>query len=137
MLAVLTVAYVVSFIDRQALSLLVEPIRRDLGLTDMQLGMLQGLAFASVYAVAGLPLGRAADLFNRRNVIIAGVTFWSVMTSLCGLARSFPLLLACRAGVGVGEAALSPAAYSMLSDSFPPKRLPFAMSVSVDSSPTL
>jgi MFS family permease len=82
-----------------------------------------------VYAIAGLPLGRAADLYNRRNVIITGVAIWSLMTSLCGLARSFPLLLVCRAGVGVGEAALSPAAYSMLSDSFEPKRLALAMSI--------
>ena len=108
-LAVLTIAYVVSFIDRQALSLLVEPIRRDLGLSDMQIGLLQGLAFAAVYAIAGLPLGRAADQFSRRNVILAGVAFWSLMTSCCGVARSFGSLLLCRGGVGVGEAALSPA----------------------------
>ena len=126
-LAVLTIAYVVSFIDRQALSLLVEPIRRDLGLSDMQIGLLQGLAFAAVYAIAGLPLGRAADQFSRRNVILAGVAFWSLMTSCCGVARSFGSLLLCRGGVGVGEAALSPAAYSMLSDCFPPRRLPAAM----------
>jgi MFS family permease len=122
-------AYIVSFIDRQALSLLIEPIRRDLGLTDMQLGLLQGVAFATIYAVAGLPLGRAADQFNRRNIIIVGVAFWSLMTSLCGVVRSFPALLMCRAGVGVGEAALSPSAYSMLSDYFPPRQLPAAMSL--------
>ncbi len=127
-LVVLTFTYVVSFVDRQALSLLVEPIRRDLGLTDMQLGLLQGVAFATVYAVAGLPLGRAADQFNRRNIIVLGVAFWSVMTSLCGLVRGFPALLLCRAGVGVGEAALSPSAYSMLSDYFLPRQLPAAMS---------
>jgi MFS family permease len=128
-LIALTIAYIVSFIDRQALSLLVEPIRRDLGLTDMQLGLLQGVAFATIYAVAGLPLGRAADQFNRRNIIIVGVAFWSLMTSLCGVLRSFPALLLCRAGVGVGEAALSPSAYSMLSDYFPPRQLPAAMSL--------
>ena len=127
-LVVLTIAYVVSFIDRQALSLLVEPIRRDLGLTDMQLGLLQGVAFATIYAVAGLPLGRAADQFNRRNIIMLGVAFWSAMTSLCGLVRTFPTLLLCRVGVGVGEAALSPSAYSMMSDCFPPRQLPAAMS---------
>jgi MFS family permease len=128
-LLVLTIAYTVSFIDRQALSLLVEPIRRDLSLSDMQVGMLQGFAFATVYAVAGLPLGRAADQFNRRNIILVGVAFWSLMTSLCGVARSFTSILICRGGVGIGEAALSPSAYSMLSDSFPPRQLPAAMSV--------
>jgi MFS family permease len=125
----LTAAYVVSFIDRQAISLLVEPIRRDMGLSDMQIGLLQGFAFATVYAVAGLPLGRAADQFERRRIIVLGVAFWSVMTSLCGVVRSFFGLLVCRAGVGVGEAALSPSAYSMLSDYFPPRRLPAAMSI--------
>jgi MFS family permease len=127
-LVVLTLVYVVSFIDRQAISLLVEPIQRDLGLTDMQLGLLQGMAFATVYAIAGLPLGRAADQFNRRNIILLGVAWWSVMTSLCGVVRSFFTLLLCRAGVGVGEAALSPSAYSMMSDYFPPRQLPTAMS---------
>jgi MFS family permease len=127
-LLVLTIAYVVSFIDRQALSLLVEPIRRDLGLSDMQIGLLQGVAFASIYALAGIPLGRAADQFSRRNIIVVGVAFWSIMTSLCGMVRGFPALLLCRSGVGVGEAALSPSAYSMLSDYFPPRQLPAAMS---------
>lgn len=127
-LGVLTLAYVLSFIDRQILSLLVEPMKRDLGLSDFQVSLLQGLAFASIYCVAGLPLGRAADQFNRRNIIVWGVAFWSVMTSLCGVARTYGTLLLCRAGVGVGEATLSPAAYSMLSDYFPARRLPAAMS---------
>lgn len=127
-LGVLTLAYVLSFIDRQILSLLVEPMKRDLGLTDFQVSLLQGLAFASIYCVAGLPLGRAADQFNRRNIIVWGVAFWSAMTSLCGVARTYSALLLCRAGVGVGEATLSPAAYSMLSDYFPARRLPAAMS---------
>ena len=117
-----------SFIDRQILSLLVEPMKRDLGLTDVQVSLLQGLAFASIYCVAGLPLGRAADQFNRRNIILWGVASWSVMTSLCGVVRSYGALVLCRGGVGIGEATLSPAAYSMLSDYFPPRRLPAAMS---------
>jgi MFS family permease len=123
----LTLTYVVSFIDRQSISLLAEPIRRDLGLTDMQLGLLQGFAFATVYVVAGLPFGRAADQFHRRNIIVLGVAAWSVMTSLCGVVRSFGALLVCRAGVGIGEAALSPSAYSLMSDYFPPRQLPAAM----------
>lgn len=125
---VLTLAYVLSFIDRQILSLLVEPMKRDLGLTDVQVSLLQGLAFASIYCVAGLPLGRAADQFNRRNIILWGIASWSVMTSLCGVVRSYGALALCRGGVGVGEATLSPAAYSMLSDYFPSRRLPAAMS---------
>jgi MFS family permease len=127
-LGVLTVAYVLSFIDRQILSLLVEPMKRDLGLTDFQVSLLQGLAFASIYCLAGLPLGRMADQFSRRNIVIWGVAFWSIMTSLCGIARTYTALLFCRAGVGVGEATLSPAAYSIFSDSFPARRLPAAMS---------
>jgi MFS family permease len=127
-LAVLTLAYVVSFIDRQAISLLAVPIQRDLQLTDMQLGLLQGLAFATIYVFAGLPLGRAADQYNRRNIIMAGVAMWSVMTASCGLARNYWTLLACRAGVGIGEATLSPAAYSLLADRYPPRQLPAAMS---------
>jgi MFS family permease len=127
-LGVLTLAYVLSFIDRQILSLLVEPMKRDLALSDVQVSLLQGLAFASIYCLAGLPLGRAADQFNRRNIIVCGVAIWSVMTSFCGVARTYVTLLLCRAGVGIGEATLSPAAYSMLSDYFPSRRLPAAMS---------
>lgn len=127
-LVLLTLAYVLSFVDRQILSLLVEPMKRDLALTDMQVSFLQGLAFAVIYCVAGLPLGRAADQLNRRNIILAGIAFWSVMTSLCGVVRTYSALFFCRAAVGVGEATLSPSAYSMLSDYFPPRRLPAAMS---------
>ena len=128
-LLAVSLAYVVSFIDRQAISLLAEPIRRDLGLTDMQLGLLQGFAFATVYVLAGLPIGRWVDQYNRRNIIVVGVLFWSLMTGACGLAGSFVVLLLCRAGVGVGEAALSPAAYSQMSDYFRPGQLPAAMSI--------
>ena len=127
-LVVLTLAYVLSSIDRQILSLTVEPMKHDLGLTDFQVSLLQGLAFAAIYCLSGLPFGRAADQFNRRNIILWGVASWSVMTSLCGVARTYVTLFLCRAGVGVGEATLSPAAYSILSDYFPPRRLPAAMS---------
>jgi MFS family permease len=127
-LVLLTLAYVLSFVDRQILSLLVEPMKRDLALTDVQVSLLQGLAFAVIYCLAGLPLGRAADQFNRRNIILIGVAFWSVMTSVCGVVRTYTALFFCRAAVGVGEATLSPSAYSMLSDYFPPRQLPAAMS---------
>jgi MFS family permease len=127
-LFLLTLAYVLSFVDRQILSLLVEPMKRDLGLTDVQVSLLQGLAFAVIYCLAGLPLGRAADQFNRRNIILIGIAFWSVMTSVCGLVRTYAALFFCRAAVGVGEATLSPSAYSILSDYFPARQLPAAMS---------
>jgi MFS family permease len=127
--AVLAVAYMLSFIDRQILSLLVEPMKRDLRITDFQASLLQGFAFAVIYAAAGIPFGRLADRFSRRNLIIAGVAVWSVMTTLCGLVRSFGGLFIGRFGVGIGEAALSPAAYSLLADYFSPDRLPRAMAV--------
>jgi MFS family permease len=124
---VLTVAYMLSFIDRQILSLLVEPMKHDLRITDFQASLLQGFAFAAIYALAGIPFGRLGDRFSRRNIIIAGVAIWSAMTAWCGVVRSFAALFVGRAGVGIGEAALSPAAYSLLSDYFPPQRLPRAM----------
>lgn len=126
---VLTVAYVFSFIDRSILTLLVGPIRADLGITDTQISLLHGLAFALFYTLLGIPLASLADRRNRRNIIVAGVAFWSLATAACGLARNFWQLFLARVGVGVGEAALSPAAYSMLADSFPRERLGRALSV--------
>ncbi len=125
---VLMLALTLSYIDRQVLSLLVEPIKADLQITDTQFGLLQGLAFAVFYIGFGLPLGRLADTGSRRNLIASGITLWSLMTAVCGLATSFLGLFVARAGVGVGEAALSPAAYSMISDSVPKRRLSLAMS---------
>jgi MFS family permease len=126
-MVVLTIAYMLSFIDRQILSLLVEPMKRDLNISDFQVSLLQGFAFAAIYAVAGIPLGRLSDRFNRRSIIITGVAVWSSMTALCGFAPGFATLFFGRTGVGIGEAALSPATYSLLSDYFPPKRLPRAL----------
>ena len=126
---VLTVAYVLSFIDRSILSLLVGPIRADLGITDTEVSLLHGLAFAVFYTLLGIPIATLADTRNRRNVIAVGVAFWSLATAACGLARDFWGLLVARIGVGVGEAALSPAAYSMIADSFPKDRLNRALSV--------
>jgi len=121
-LALLMVASVVSLIDRQILSLLLIPIRNDLGLSDTGVSLLQGLAFAVVYCLAGLPIGYAVDRFSRRNIVIAGILFWSAMTALCGLATAFWLLFIARVGVGLGEACLHPAAYSLISDLFPAER---------------
>jgi MFS family permease len=121
-LAVLVVVYVFNFLDRQIVSILAERIKADLGTTDAQMGFLYGTAFAVFYAIFGIPLGRLADIWNRRSLISIGLAFWSVMTALSGLARTFGQLAAARIGVGVGEASASPAAFSMLSDSFPPAR---------------
>tara|TARA_R110002020_G_scaffold24424_2_gene80415 strand:+ start:6257 stop:7570 length:1314 start_codon:yes stop_codon:yes gene_type:complete len=119
---VFTVAYTFSYLDRQILSLLVEPVRLDLKLTDVQIGLLQGFAFAIVLAIAGLPLGRLVDRGNRVRIAAIAVAFWSVMTAACAFAGSFQSLLICRAGVALGEAALIPAAYSIISDLFPTRR---------------
>lgn len=127
--AVLVLAFTFSFIDRQILSLLVGPIKRDLEISDTQMSLLQGFAFAVFYSIAGLPIGRLVDRHHRINIIAVGVFIWSVMTALCGTARSFLQLFIFRAGVGVGEAALSPSAYSIIADYFPPKRLGFALGV--------
>lgn len=125
---VLTLAYTCSFIDRQILTLLIEPIRRDLRINDTQVALLGGLAFSIFYTTLGIPLARLADQANRRNLIAAGVALWSSMTMACGLARGFWTLFLGRVGVGVGEAALSPAAFSLLADYFPPQRLARAVS---------
>ena len=120
-LGVLVVVYVFNFLDRQILSILAERIKRDLNLSDAQIGFLYGTAFAVFYSIFGIPLGRLADVWDRRRVITIGLGFWSAMTAVSGLARSFPQLALARIGVGVGEATLSPAAFSMLSDYFPSK----------------
>ncbi len=121
-LAVLMLVYIFNFIDRNILSILAEDIKADLGITDAQMGFLYGTVFAVFYAVFGIPLARFADVWTRRSLISIGLSFWSLMTAASGLARSFGVLAACRIGVGIGEASASPAAYSMLSDYYPPKR---------------
>ncbi|MEO8445815.1 MAG: MFS transporter, partial [Gammaproteobacteria bacterium] len=118
-----------SFVDRIIIAMLVEPLKQDLGLSDTQLGLLQGLAFAVFYATVGLPIGRWADRYSRRAIIGWGIFFWSIMTAVCGLARGFVELFLARVGVGVGEAALSPAAYSMIADLFPREKLGRALGV--------
>jgi MFS family permease len=124
-------AYTLSFIDRQVLGLLVQPIKAEFGVTDTQVGLLQGFAFALFYTVFGLPMGRIVDRWSRRNLVAAGVCVWSVMTTLCGAATTYGGLFLARMGVGVGEATLSPAAFSMISDLF--RRGPLATAMSVYS----
>jgi len=126
---VLMIAYTLSFIDRYVIALLIQPIKRDLALTDIQIGLLSGVAFAIFYTTLGIPIGRLADRFNRRHIISLGIFFWSLMTMACGLSQSFWRLFAARIGVGVGEAALSPAAFSLIADSFPAQHLGRALSV--------
>jgi MFS family permease len=120
--AILIATAVLSYTDRQVLSLLVDPIRADLGISDTEISLLLGTAFAVVYGIAGLPLGYLADRTSRRNLIFCGVLVWSVGTLACGLAQSFGQLFAARLVVGLGEAVLSPAAISLISDYFPPSR---------------
>ena len=120
--AIFSLAAVLSYTDRQILSLLIDPIRAEMAISDTQVSLLQGLAFALIYSVAGLPLGRAADIFPRRTVIVAGVTLWSLATLACGYAQSFTGLFIARVFVGVGEACLAPAAMSMIGDYFPPRQ---------------
>ncbi|MEZ5550042.1 MAG: MFS transporter [Pseudomonadales bacterium] len=122
-LGVLMAAYTISFIDRTILSLLIPPIQQDLGISDTQISLLVGMAFAVFYTFMGIPLGRIADRHNRRNLIAVGIAVWCLMTAACGLARNYWQLFVARIGVGVGEAALSPAAYSLISDLFPREQL--------------
>ena len=126
---VLILAYIFSFIDRQILALLVQPIRRDLGISDTGMSLLMGFSFAVFYSFFGMLLGRLADLRSRRTLIVIGFSLWSLMTAGCGLARNFAQMLLLRMGVGVGEATLSPAAYSLIADYFPPRRRATALSV--------
>ena len=128
-LAVLFIAYTFAFVDRAILSLLVGPIRADLQISDTQISLLHGFAFALFYTVLGIPIARLADQYNRRNIIAAGVAAWSIACAACGLARNFTQLFLGRIGVGIGEAGLSPAAYSMLADQFPPRQLGLAIGI--------
>jgi MFS family permease len=129
LVVVLCLLYVLSILDRQVINLLIDDIRADLRINDLQVSLLQGLAFALFYVTFGLVCGRAVDRHPRRLVIALGVGVWSVATAACGVARTFVQLGVARLGVGAGEAALLPAAYSMIADSFPKSRLALAMSV--------
>jgi len=128
-LFVLVIVYALNFIDRQILSILAEDIKKDLGLEDAQIGFLYGTAFAVFYALFGIPLGRLADSWYRGRVMAIGLALWSTMTALSGFASSFAMLAVARIGVGIGEAAASPAAYSMISDWFPKEKRATALSI--------
>lgn len=121
-LGMLTLVYVFNFLDRQLLVILQEPIKAELGLSDTQLGLLSGLAFAVVYVTAALPLAQLAERWSRRSMVAASLATWSAMTALTGLVTSFSQLFLARAAVGIGEAGASPASHSLISDIFPVNR---------------
>jgi predicted MFS family arabinose efflux permease len=127
-LVLLTIVYSFNFIDRQLLAILQEPIKLELSLSDSQLGLLTGFAFALFYVIAGIPIARWADRSNRRNIISLSLGLWSLMTAVSGLTHNFIQLLAARVGVGVGEAGGSPPSHSIVSDIFPPEKRASAMS---------
>lgn len=127
--ALLCLAYLLAFVDRTVINLLVDPIKADLGISDTQFGALQGLAFGLFYTLAALPLGRLTDRFNRRNLLAGGVAVFSVFSICSGLSRSYATMFVSRVGVGLGEANLLPTSYSLLSDTFPPQKLARAISI--------
>ncbi len=126
---VLSLAYLVSFIDRQILNLLVPLIQEDLHISDTKISLLQGFSFAIFYSFLGIPIGIAVDRGHRVRIILMGVAVWTVMTAACGLTRVYWQLFAVRVGVGVGEATLSPAAYSLIADYIPPHKRALAMAI--------
>ena len=128
-LSVLVIVYMVNFVDRQILSILVEDIKRDLGVTDGFMGFLYGTAFGVFYALFGIPLGRLADGWQRVRLITVGLVLWSGMTALSGFARGGGQLAIARIGVGIGEATASPSAYSLLSDWFPKRQRATALAI--------
>ncbi len=128
-LALLFVAYVFNFIDRQILAILLQPIKEELQVSDTAMGLLTGIAFALFYTCAGIPIARLADRRSRRTIIAVGLAAWSAMTAASGLVRTFAQLAVARIGVGVGEAAFVPPAHSLISDYFPAERRATAMAV--------
>lgn len=129
MLWVLLIVYVFNFLDRQIVNILAEPIRKDLDLSDTQIGLMTGLAFALFYTVLGLPIARFADKpsTDRGKLIAIALAAWSLMTAMCGLAQNFVQLLLARIGVGVGEAGCTPSAHSLIADRVPAERRASAM----------
>ena len=128
-LAVLTIIYVLNFVDRQIVAVLANPIRQELGLSNVEIGYLYGTAFSFFYAVFGIPMGRLADVWSRRWVITLGLLIWSLATMMSGLATGLGMLIVARILVGINEAACSPAAYSLLSDYFPAEDRATAISI--------
>jgi MFS family permease len=128
-LALLTIVYAINYLDRQLLSVLMEPIKRDFGVDDGQLGMLVGFTFAAIYTTAGIPVARIADVFGRRTVIAVSLAVWSAMTALTGFVGSFAQLQLARIGVAVGESGGTPPSFALISDVFPPERRATALGI--------
>jgi MFS family permease len=128
-LTLLVLVYVLNFVDRQIISILAEDIKRDLGLTDADIGFLYGTAFGVFYSVFGIPLGRLADNWNRVKLMSVGLAVWSAATAVSAFARTGGMLTGARIGVGVGEATASPCAYSLISDYFPKEKRATALAI--------
>ena len=128
-MGLLFLVYTSNFIDRTILSVLQQPIKEELKLSDGQLGVLGGLAFAVLYSTLGIPIARLAERHSRKGIITAALVVWSAMTALCGTAGGYGALLAFRVGVGVGEAGATPPAHSLIADYFPPRRRATALSI--------
>jgi MFS family permease len=128
-LGILLIFNVIAYCDRLIMTMLVGPIKADLGIDDIQMGLLIGISFALFYAICGLPMGVLVDRVSRRKVLFWGMAAWSAMTAACGMAANFAQLMVARMGVGVGEATLAPAAQSLLAEKFPRERLTLAYSV--------
>jgi predicted MFS family arabinose efflux permease len=127
--AILFLAYTLSFVDRQIFAFLVDPIKADFQISDSSFAFMSGFGFVIIYTVLGIPIGRLADSHNRRNIMAAGIAVWSFMTAFCGIAANYWQLFLGRFGVGVGEAALSPCAYSMITDNFPREKRSLPLNV--------
>ena len=119
---ILALATLLSYLDRGVIAVVVPSLKADLNLSDLQISLLQGISFSLFFALAGIPMGTLADRVNRRNLIVVGLVLWSLMTILCGFASNFTMLFITRMGVGIGEAALIPAAASMIADLFAPSQ---------------
>jgi predicted MFS family arabinose efflux permease len=128
-LSMLVIINVFNVLDRQIVTILTEPIKVDLGLSDTQVGLMTGLVFSIFYTVLGIPIARLADRSNRVTIISIALVIWSGMTALCGMAQNFAQMLAARIGVGVGEAGCTPPAHSLIADYFPPEKRASALSV--------
>ena len=128
-LVMLTLVYVFNFIDRQLIVILQESIKKDLLLSDTQLGLMSGFTFAIFYVTLGIPLARLADKGNRKNIVAISLGLWSIMTAISGFSRNYTQLLLARIGVGIGEAGGSPPAHAMISDYFPTEKRSTALSV--------
>ena len=129
MLGVLVLVYVFNYVDRQLLTILAPDLKRDLGISDSDFGFLYGTAFGLFYSLFGIPLGRLADGWPRVRLLSIGMALWSVMTAVSGLSRNFGQIAAARVGVGIGEATAAPCAYSLIADSFPPRRRATAIGI--------